>query len=341
MNCIFHAGLVSALVCAVSTSAAWGQAGVRLKVGDKAPPLAISEWVRGTAVDPAKPDGKQAYVVEFWATWCAPCIASIPHLDKLQAKFKNKLVVIGVSSEEAGTVKSFVNRRSDMQYTVAVDNNGKSNASYVMAAGVSGIPFAFVIDQKGVIAWQGHPGLGDFDEVVEKVVRGKYDPRVPGIFDKAEAAYREKNYDQALSHLNEILGLDPSHLGALKNSVLVLRKDLKDQQRLRTWVQGYIEHNAAHADGLAILAQTLMSLEPMSERDPDLIVRTARAAYEADKANPENAALYALALSSVGRLEDAIRVQSEAVSVANDEQKPAQQKTLDYYLACKAVTLNQ
>ena len=39
------------------------------ELGDKAPALAIAEWVKGEPVDVTKADGKHVYVVEFWATW--------------------------------------------------------------------------------------------------------------------------------------------------------------------------------------------------------------------------------------------------------------------------------
>jgi thiol-disulfide isomerase/thioredoxin len=49
-----------------------------LKIGDKAPSLEVSRWVKGEKVERLEKD--QTYVVEFWATWCGPCIQTIPHL---------------------------------------------------------------------------------------------------------------------------------------------------------------------------------------------------------------------------------------------------------------------
>ena len=61
-----------------------------LKLGDPAPMLKVSKFVKGSAVQRFQP-GK-LYVVEFWATWCGPCRVSIPHLTEMAKKYKRRSV---------------------------------------------------------------------------------------------------------------------------------------------------------------------------------------------------------------------------------------------------------
>ncbi len=144
------------------------------ELGDAAAPLQIAEWVKGKPVTLPKGKGKQIYVVEFWATWCPPCRESIPHLTELQKKFK-KVTFIGVSSEATETVRRFVESAGDdMNYTVAVDKDGETTSAYMDAYGIEGIPYAFVIDQEGRVAWHGHP-MEDLEQTLEELSAGKYD----------------------------------------------------------------------------------------------------------------------------------------------------------------------
>src|SRR5262245_3707525 len=80
-----------------------------LAVGDKAPPLTIGKWLKGTPVDVTRGGKDDVYIVEFWATWCGPCKQSIPHLSELQNYFKDKKVTfVSISGEDATTVGRFL-----------------------------------------------------------------------------------------------------------------------------------------------------------------------------------------------------------------------------------------
>jgi len=150
-----------------------------LKVGDPAPKLQTGKWVQGEPVkDLAK--GK-AYVVEFWATWCGPCRASIPHLNETYNKFKDKgLIVIGQNCWERddSLVEPFVKKMGDkMTYRVALDDKSSDKAgemakTWMEAAGRNGIPSAFLVNTKGVIAWIGHP-MALKEDTIEDALAGK------------------------------------------------------------------------------------------------------------------------------------------------------------------------
>ncbi len=72
----------------------------KLMVGSKAPGLLVEKWLKGDPVE-SFVEG-QVYLVDFWSTGCFPCIESIPHLSELQARYQEKLIVIGVSIREGG-----------------------------------------------------------------------------------------------------------------------------------------------------------------------------------------------------------------------------------------------
>jgi thiol-disulfide isomerase/thioredoxin len=152
---------------------------VPTKLGDTAYPLTGLSWVKGGPV--TLTPGK-VYVVEFWATWCPPCLTSIPHLTELQKKYADQGVVfVGVSNEKLPTVKPFVTRMGGkMDYNVAIDTNGAVVNGYMVAFGQNGIPTAFVVDANGKVVWYGHPAYpkDSLDEVIGEVVAGTY--KVPG-----------------------------------------------------------------------------------------------------------------------------------------------------------------
>lgn len=138
---------------------------ITLKVGDAAPAIKIDNWVKGKKVDSF--EAGKVYVVEFWATWCPPCRASIPGLSALAKKHKD-VTVIGVAASERkdkdGTdkrlenLKTFVEKQQDaIAYTIAYDADREMGTPWMKASGQQGIPAAFIVDHTGKIAWIGHP----------------------------------------------------------------------------------------------------------------------------------------------------------------------------------------
>ncbi len=149
----------------------------KLGIGDPAPKMSDVKWLKGDAVTSFEP--KKVYVLEFWATWCGPCISAMPHLSELQAQYKSQgLVVVGVTTDEpknnsAEKVKEFLTKKGGrMRYTVALCENEDTDAAYMKAAKQDGIPCSFVIDGMGKIAYIGHPM--NLDDVLPKVINGTW-----------------------------------------------------------------------------------------------------------------------------------------------------------------------
>ncbi len=131
--------------------------------GDRQPPeINAKGWINSPGVTLEKLRGK-VVVVEFWATWCPPCRASIPHLIELRKKMDpSKVEIVGLTDEPKGTVEPFA-KSMKMNYTVGYGST--SGQAY----GVSGIPHAFVIGPDGKIEWEGHPMDPEMPKVVARL----------------------------------------------------------------------------------------------------------------------------------------------------------------------------
>ncbi|HEY3404723.1 MAG TPA: TlpA disulfide reductase family protein [Ohtaekwangia sp.] len=136
-----------------------------LRTGDPAPPFSAWKWIKGKPVGEFR--SGTIYIIEFGATWCAPCAEAIPELSALADKYDHDAKVISVFVMEqmsrgqnpyGGNVEKYVKKRGDqMRYTVALDSpEGTLQKTWLNAAGSSGIPFTIVVDREGKIAWTGH-----------------------------------------------------------------------------------------------------------------------------------------------------------------------------------------
>ncbi|HMD50405.1 MAG TPA: TlpA disulfide reductase family protein, partial [Bryobacteraceae bacterium] len=84
--------------------------------------------------------------LDFWATWCPPCRAELPSVEKLSKEFAGSVQFYGINDEEAGTVKRFV-ANNHYEFPVLMDSKRLVHRMY----GVSAIPTLLIVDKDGVI----------------------------------------------------------------------------------------------------------------------------------------------------------------------------------------------
>ena len=308
-----------------------------LNVGDKAPPLNVKQWVKGDAVTGFEQN--KFYVVEFWATWCGPCKASIPHLTELQ-KAHPDVTFIGVSvwERDQSKVQPFVDKMGDkMVYHVAMDlipdgeKTGKMASNWMEAAGEGGIPTAFIIEKSGKIAWIGHPM--NMEEPLGQILAGKWD-----VAAAAKARADEKAMDKILEELGQKLqetmqagdtkaalaAIDDAvrtspkleeKVGPTKVKILLDAKSYDDAYAYAGQLADKVLWN--NADMLNYVAWMLVDPEAkLDKRDPKLALRIALRASSL-KSDKDAAVLDTLATAYVlaGDNAKAIETQAKAVEL--------------------------
>ncbi len=147
----------------VLTLASNGQAAV--SVGDIAPEISSTMAYNAPTrkISIAQFRGR-VVLIDFWATWCGPCVATIPHLQQLHEKYaKQGLVVIGQTDKTSRNLQQFIKQKK-MTYIISV---GAQLAP--REYNITGIPHAVVIGPKGKVLWRGHPG-GLREQVIQQAL---------------------------------------------------------------------------------------------------------------------------------------------------------------------------
>jgi len=306
-----------------------GVPAMALELGDEAPPLNVKKWVKGGPVDLKEGRGKNVYVIEFWATWCGPCIRGIPHMTALQKKYRDQgVVVVSISSSDRSleAVTNFVNVMGDrMGYVVGYEdkNDAPTDRAYMDGFKKEGIPQCFVVDKQGKIVWEGHPVFG-LDEVLATILTGKYD--IQKLREVGEKASKEK-LEKLTAQREALL----KYLEAAGKSA-----DPKDSRALGEKAFAAVKNDP---DLLNELSWTILTSEEIKGRDLELALRAAKLANELTEGKDFMILdTYARALFDNGKVQEAVDCQKkvlELVAADKDLRKQFEETLREYEQALK------
>lgn len=335
-----------------------------LTIGSEAPALDVEHWVQngeGKFKKVSKFEKDKVYVVEFWATWCGPCIMSMPHIVETQKKYADKGVqIVSISDEDLQTVEEFLERELPPQiseeskdlsnfkdltksYCLTTDPDGSSSKDYMQAARQNGIPCAFIVGKDAKIEWIGHPM--EMDEPLDMVVAGKWDR------EKFATEFKERQEQEALMQdaQTQVVGLFrkkkfPEALAKLDEFI---EKAKQPEMKLNLLMFKLNVHQAANSDPSEVNA-TFESAFKLAADDPMMANQVAWTVWEMKEAgrieskdilkgaldlarkasSKQEGNMKAMVLDTVAHLEyalgngqEALKVQEEAVSLADAQGK--------------------
>lgn len=133
-------------------------------VGTKMPDYSNIEVVRGELNSEDK-----FVLVEFWATWCGPCVRISPHLETLYNERKDQMDIISITDEDKSMIVRYLKKKSTT-YPVGIDADSQLQRQLQ----VRSIPSAFLVDKEGTIVWAGHPAIIINDpDYLDELLSGK------------------------------------------------------------------------------------------------------------------------------------------------------------------------
>lgn len=142
--------------------------GSSLPLGVEPPEVVAADWLNTDSPQTLAALRGKVVLVEFWATWCSPCVAGIPHLNQLHKKYHGDgLKILSFTDEDRATIEAFQKSHTPIEYTIGV------GSSLDRKYGVTGIPHAFLIGRTGKLVWHGHPASPECDEKIELALAEK------------------------------------------------------------------------------------------------------------------------------------------------------------------------
>lgn len=248
----------------------------KLKVGDAAPPIECAGWVNAPDGKRPTPDTFRDRVVmlEFWGTWCGPCVRAMPHVQELHDRYRDRgLLVVAISYEDVATYEPFLKKHA---YTMAAGSD--PSKKLVKAYGIKSWPTTVLINKEGHVAHVGGPY--DIEPAIETALGLESSPSsLLTSWMKCQRNKNKKERRQALERLVEKAPVDFD---------------------LRAWaVSAGGTKRDAGAPKLATASKLLDACVKASARSSD---RARQAAFDALAAgSPESFDLRAWARAALGR----------------------------------------
>lgn len=303
-----------------------------------------STWLQGSPVDKWEKD--KIYIFEFWATWCGPCLAAMPHMEELYQAFKEnpQLKIVGVNVMDRKTqeeLKAFLKARpTPLNYTMAFDANGNTVKNWLTPLNVTGIPHAFAI-KNGKLIWRGHPSSlslpfiesmlnsnssakgtnqgavfspVDTNKVLRSVEKSLYRLLSEGKLDEATALIKETEGKKNLPTANII------YLKSIPFEILARQGKITEAQiSLAKLAEEYPDNYNVQMS----IADDVMNsqLIPVDQKDTDLVEQCLRKGIEISKSKNREASLpwnmLAQLKSRYGKHEEALDCMEKALQLSS------------------------
>lgn len=240
-----------------------------LNIGDQPPAFKIEHWVKGTPI--SEFEKGNVYLIDFWATWCGPCIKIMPELTQVQEKYADDgLRVVGVSiwenkvedgqrvslrgQEQADHVQAFVEKNDErMGYTVAVGSED-IESDWMQAAQQNGIPTVMIVDRSGHIGWIGYGTDPSLDENLEDILADEHD--IEALNEARIASLEEESGPNHYQHFLELAKENKAEAGAFGQAMLeTLYADNPNAYNAVAWTivedEGWSKEAVAYATKIA------------------------------------------------------------------------------------------
>lgn len=137
------------------------------EVGQIAPEISAHDWINAPgqgALTLAGLRGK-VVVIDFWATWCGPCVEGIPHLNELQRQYAGQDFQLLSLVQEGHPTMDVLLKRKHVEYPIGLESDSLD------AYGIESIPHTYVLDKAGKIVWHGHPDDSGFKPAIAAALK--------------------------------------------------------------------------------------------------------------------------------------------------------------------------